>query len=66
MSEGGQSGQSYGAASSILDRKFRTSHVTINAQLEGPRKASLVKPHNPTGLISSSVFVSTFVNLLKE
>ena len=41
-------------------------HVIIDAQLESLRKASHVKPHNSTGLISFSVIVSNFVNLLKE
>ena len=47
----GYSGQFYGAAWSILERKFG-----------GPR----VKPHDSTGLISFSVIVSNFVNVLKE
>ena len=62
----GYSGQFYGAAWSILERKFGRSHVIIDAQLESLRKASQVKPHNSTGLISFSVIVSNFVNVLKE
>ena len=39
----------------------------FDAQLESLRKASQVKPHNSTGLVSFSVIVSNcFVNLLKE
>ena len=49
----GYSGQFYGAAWSIY------------AQLESLRKASQVKPHDSTGLISFSVIVSNFVNVLK-
>ena len=62
----GYSGQFYGAAWSILERKFGRPHVIIDAQLESLRKASQVKPHNSTGLIIFSVFVSNFVNELKE
>ena len=62
----GYSGQFYGAAWSILERKFGRSHVIIDAQLESPLKASQVKPHDSTGLISFSVIVSDFVNALKE
>ena len=39
--------------------------MIIDAQLESLRKASQVKPHNSTGLISFSVIVSNFVNVLK-
>ena len=62
----GYSGQFYGAAWSILERKFGRPHVIIDAQLESLRKASQVKPHDSTGLISFPVFVSNFVNVLKE
>ena len=40
--------------------------MIIDAQLESLRKASQVKRHNSTGLISFSVIVSNFVNVLKE
>ena len=60
------SGQFYGAAWRILERKFGRLHVIIDAQLEGHRKASQVKPHNSTGLISFAVIASNFVNVLKE
>ena len=56
----GYSGQFY------LGRKFERPQVIIDAQLESLRKASQVKPHDSTGLISFSVIVSNFVNLLKE
>ena len=62
----GYSWQFYGAAWGILERKFGRPHVIIDAQLESLRKASQVKPHNSTGLISISVIVSNFVNVLKE
>ena len=62
----GYSGQFYGAAWSILERKFGNPHVIIDAQLESLRKASQVKPQDSTGLISFSVIVSNFVNVLKE
>ena len=62
----GYSGQFYGAAWSILERKFGMPHVIIDAQLESLRKASLVKPHDSTDLISLSINVSNFVSLLKE
>ena len=51
--------------SSILERKFGRPHVIIDAQLESLRKASHVKPHDSTGLISFSVTVSNFVNVKK-
>ena len=60
------SGQIYGAAWSILKRKLGRTHVIIDAQLESLRKASQVKLHNSTGLISFSVSVLNFVNVLKE
>ena len=62
----GNSGQFYGAAWSILERKFGRPQVIIDAQLESLRKASQVKPHNSTGVISFSFFVLNFVNVLKE
>ena len=62
----GYSGQFYGTAWSILERKFGRPHVIIDAQLESLRKASQVKPHDSTDLISFSVIVSNFVNVLKE
>ena len=62
----GSSGQFYGAAWSILERKFGRPHVIIVAQLESLRKASQVKPHDSTSLISFSNIVSNFVNVLKE
>ena len=60
------SGQFYGTVWSILERKFGRPHVIIDAKLESLRKASQVKPTNSTGLISFSVIVSNFVNVLKE
>ena len=60
------SGQFYGAAWSILERKFGRPYVIIDAQLESLRKASHVKPHDSTGLIIFSVIVSNFVKVLKE
>ena len=62
----GYSEQFYGAAWSILERKFGRPHVIIDAQLESLRKASQVKPHDSTGLISFSVIFLNFVNVLKE
>ena len=62
----GYYGQFYGAAWSILERKFGRPHVIIDAQLESFRKASQVKPHDSTGLINFSVIDSNFVNVLKE
>ena len=62
----GFSGQFYGAAWSILERKFGRPHVIIDAKLESLRKASQVKPHDSTSLINFSVIVSNFVNVLKE
>ena len=50
----GYSGQFYSAAWSILERKFRWPHVIIDAKLESLRKASQVKPHESTGLITFS------------
>ena len=65
ISRMGYSGQLYGSAWSILERKFGRPHVIIDAQLESLRKASQLKPHDSTGLISFSVIVSNFVNVLK-
>ena len=48
ISEIGYSGQFYGAAWNILERKFGRPHVIIDVQLESLRKASQVKPHNST------------------
>ena len=62
----GYSGQFYGAAWSILDRKFGRPHVIIDAQLESLCKANQAKSHNSTSLINFSVIVSNFVNLLRE
>ena len=62
----GYSGQFFGAARSILERTFGRPRVIIDAQLESLRKASQMKPHNSTGLIIFSVFVSNSVNVLKE
>ena len=62
----GYSGEFYGAAWIIFERKFGRPHLIIDAQLESIRKASQVKPHNSTGLIIFSVTVSNFVNVLKE
>ena len=59
------SGQFYGAAWSILERKFGRPCVIIDEQLESLRKASQVKPRNSTGLISFSAIVSNSVNVLK-
>ena len=42
----GYSGQFYGAAWSILERKFGRPHVIIDSQLESLRKASQVKPND--------------------
>ena len=61
----GSSGQFYGAARSILERKFGRPHVIIDAQLESRLKANQVKPHNSTCLISFSIIVSNIVTLLK-
>ena len=66
ISEMGYSGQFYGAAWSILERNFARPHVVIDEELESLRKANQVKPHDSTGLISFSVIVSNFVNVLKE
>ena len=41
-------------------------HVNIATQLESLRKASQVKPHDSTGLISFSVTVLNFVDVLKK
>ena len=62
----GYSGQFYGAAWSILEKKFWRPDVIIDAQLERHCKAIQVKPHNSTGLISFSIIVSKFVNVLKK
>ena len=62
----GYSEQFYGAAWSIFEKKSGMSHVTIDVQLDILRKSSQMKPHNSTGLISFSVIVSNFVNVLKE
>ena len=62
----GYSGHFYGSAWGILERKFGRPHMIIDAQLESLRKASQVKPHDSTGLISFSVIVSNFVNVIKE
>ena len=40
--------------------------VIIDAQLEGLCKLRQVKPNDSIGLISSSLIVSNFVNVLKE
>ena len=40
--------------------------MITHAQLESLRKASQVKPHYSTGLVSFSVIVSNFVNVLKD
>ena len=58
--------QFYGAAWRKLERKFGGPHVINDAQLESLRKGSQVKAHNSTGLIGFSVFVSNFVDVLKE
>ena len=62
----GCSRQFYGAAWSILERKFGRPRVIIDAQLESLRKASHMKPHDSTGLTSFSVIASNFVNVLKQ
>ena len=62
----GYSGQFYSAAWSILERKFGRPHVIIDAQQESLRKASQAKPHDSPGLISFSVIVSNFVNVVEE
>ena len=62
----GYSGQFYGAAWGILERKFGRPHVIIDAQLESLQKANKVKLHNSTSLISFAGNVSNFVNVLKE
>ena len=62
----GYSGQFYGAAWSILERKFGRPHVIIDAQLESLHKASQLKPLESTGLISFSVIFLNFMNVLKE
>ena len=48
----GYSVQFYGAAWSILERMFGRPHVIIDAQLQCLRRASQIKPHDLTGLIS--------------
>ena len=60
------SGQFYGSAWSILEGQFGRPHVIIDAKLESLCRSSQAKPHNSTGLISFSVNVSNFVNVLKE
>ena len=62
----GNAGQFYGAAWSILERKFGRTRVIIDAQLESLRKAIQVRPPDSTDLISFSVIVSNFVYVLKE
>ena len=62
----GYSGQFYSAAWNILERKFGRPHVIIDAQLESLRKTNQAKPHDSNSLINISVFVSNFVNMLKE
>ena len=62
----GYSGQFYGAAESFMERKFKRPNVIIAAQLESLRKASQLKLHELTGLISFSIFVSDFVNVFKN
>ena len=62
----GYSGKFYGAAGRILERKIGRPPVIIDAQLENLQKFSQVKPHDSTGLITFSVIVSNFVNVLKE
>ena len=62
----GYSGQFYSAAWNILERKFGRPHVIIDAPLESLRKANQAKPRDSTSLINFSVFVSNFVNVLKE
>ena len=62
----GYSGQFYGAAWNILEKKIGRPHVIIDAQLESLRKANQVKPHDSTSLINFSVIVSNFVNVLNE
>ena len=59
-------GQVCGAAWIICERKFGRPHLIIDAQLESLCKTSHVKPTNSTHLISISVFVSKFVNVLEE
>ena len=62
----GYSGQFYSASWSILGGKIGRPHVIIDAQLESLRKANQVKPLNSASLIQFSLFVSNFVNVLKE
>ena len=66
ISQMGYSGQFYGAAWRILERKFGRPHEIIEAKLESLHEANQVKPHNSTGLLSFSVSVSNFVNVFKE
>ena len=49
-----------------MERKFGRPYVIIDAQLESLRKASHVKPDDSTSLISFSVTVSNFMNVLEE
>ena len=49
-----------------MKAKFGRSHVIIDAQLESLLKASQLKPHESTDLISFLVIVSNFVIMLKE
>ena len=60
------SGEFYGVAWSILESRFERPQVIIDAQLESLCEASKVKPHYPTDVISFSVIVSNFVNMVKE
>ena len=62
----GYSGQFYGAAGRFLERNFGRPNVIIDPRLESFRKASQVKLHDLTGLLSFSIFVSDFVNVLKK
>ena len=62
----GFSGQFYGAAWNILERKFGRPHLFIDAKLENLRKGNQVKPDDSTSLNKFSVIVSNFVNVLKE
>ena len=62
----GYSRQFYGNAWSILERNFGRPHVINDAQLESLRKASQLKPHDSSILISFSAIVANFVNRLKK
>ena len=62
----GYSGEFYGDAWCILERKFERPQLIFDAHLESLLKASQVNTHNSTALISLSGNFLNFVNVLKE